>query len=345
MTVRVSDIIVPEVFNGYARNITEQKSRIIQSGLMVRNPEIDTFLAGGGMTFHIPSFRDLDDTADRVATDTSLPFASPDASLAAGEARPPNPLKVGTFQEVGVRMNRNQSWASTTLAAVLSGADPMAAIADRVGAYWARRLQDTAVAVMRGVIADNTANDTGDYTHDISGTTFADGVTNFSAEAFIDTTTLMGDSMGDLTAIMVHSVVYARMQKNNLIDFIPDSNGVVNIPTFLGRQVIVDDGMPRTGSVYDTWLFGAGVLQLGESSPKAPETEVQWLPGAGNGAGMEVLWSRRQLCVHPTGHAYQGPTSAVGGPANADLDDATSWNRVYPERKQIKFARLVTREA
>jgi hypothetical protein len=35
------------------------------------------------------------------------------------------------------------------------------------------------------------------------------------------------------------------MQKNNLIDFIPDAEGHINIPTFLGRRVIVDDGMPN----------------------------------------------------------------------------------------------------
>ena len=53
--------------------------------------------------------------------------------------------------------------------------------------------------------------------------------------------------------------------------------------------------------------------------------------------------------MHPFGHASVG-TTGDGGPANTgtgddDLDEATSWNRVYNERKMIKFARLVTREA
>ncbi len=349
---RVSDVIVPEVFTPYAQNLTEEKSRIIQSGLVTRSDAIDNLLAGGGITFQVPSWRDLDNDEDRVSTDTSVPFAAAGndegTGLPAGQAFPPDPRKIQTLKEIAVRLNRNNSWSSTDLAAILAGEDPMERIADRVSAYWTRRLQAAFIATWNGVIADNVANDSGDYVNDISGASFTDGVTNFSAEAFLDTALTMGDSMEDLTAVVVHSVVYNRMQKNNLIDFIPDSMGRVNIPTFLGREVIVDDGVPRNGSVYDTWLFGAGATQLGIGTPPVA-TEVDRKPGGGNGGGQDVLYSRVMWCIHPTGHAWTG-TAGDGGPANTgtaadDLDEAGSWNRVYPERKQIKFARLVTREA
>lgn len=349
---RVSDVIVPEIFTPYAQNITEQKSRIIQSGLAARNGELDTLLAGGGLTFQVPSFKDLDNDADRVSSDTSVPFASAGVDsgtgLPAGQAWPPDPLKTGTLKEIAVRLNRNNSWSTTDLSKVLAGADPMQSIADRVAYYWTRRLQAAFIATWNGVIADNVANDSGDYVNNISGASFVDGTTNFSAEAFLDTALTMGDSMEDLTACVVHSVVYNRMQKNNLIDFIPDSEGRVNIPTFLGREVIIDDGVPRTGNVYDTWLFGGGATQVGVGTPPVA-TEVDRKPGGGNGGGQDVLYNRVMWTIHPVGHAWVG-TAGDGGPANTgtaadDLDEAGSWNRVYPERKQIKFARLVTREA
>jgi len=343
-TTRVSDIIVPELFTPYAQNLTAEKSRLIQSGLISRSDVLDSFLAGGGLTIQIPSFKDLDNDAERVSTDTSVPFADADASLPAGVARPPNPNKIGTLKEIAVRMSRNNSWSSSNLAATLAGANPMDAIASRVADYWVHRMQVAFVATWRGVIADNAANDSGDYALDISGASFQDGVTNFSAEAFLDAAQTMGDNQQILTAVMVHSVVYNRMMKNNLIDFIPDSEGRVNIPTFLGREVIVDDGMPRTGSVYDTWLFGAGATQMGIGSPPVP-TEVERKGGAGNGGGQDVLYNRVEWCIHPTGHAFVMSSIPDGGPANGDLDDATSWDRRYPERKQIPFARLVTREA
>ncbi len=352
---QVTDIVVPDVFTPYVQQLTTEKSRLIQSGVVVSNPLLNEFLSGGGLTVQVPSFRDLDadDTngADRVSTDDSVPFAAADASIPAGQARPPNPQKIQTAKEIAVRMNRNNSWSSADLAAQLAGADPMAAIGGRVATYWERRLQRIFVSSMNGIFADNAAAPSGtdthianDMTNDISAGSFVDGVTNFSAEAFIDATLTMGDSMEELVAMMVHSVVYARMQKNNLIDFIPDASGQINIPTFLGREVLVDDGMPVTASVYDTWLFGTAAVQIGDVDPP-DATETDRKPGGGNGGGQSVLYSRRQWSMHPTGHAYIQGSIPDGGPTNANLAAATSWSRVYPERKQIKIARLVSREA
>ena len=336
---QISDVVVPEVFTPYVQQLSEEKSRLIQAGVLTRDAMLDQALSGGGLTFNVPSFKDLDNESERVSTD------GPGPNYTGGAA--PDPLKTGTSQEIAVRLSRNNSWSSADLTASLAGADPMASIGARVANYWARRLQAAFVATMNGVIADNVANDSGDYVNDVSGASYTAGVTDFSAEAFLDAALTMGDSMEDLVAVMVHSVVYNRMQKNNLIDFIPDAEGRVTIPTFLGRQVVIDDGMPRTGNVYDTWLFGLNAVALGVGAPKVP-TEVERDPDAGNGGGADILFNRVEWTIHPRGHAYVG-TSPNGGPSNAattnNLAAAGSWNRVYPERKQIKFARLVTREA
>ena len=151
-TTRVSDVIVPELFTPYAQNLTAEKSRLIQSGLISRSDVLDNFLGGGGLTIQMPSFKDLDNDAERVSTDTSVPFADADASLPAGVARPPNPNKIGTLKEIAVRMSRNNSWSSSNLAATLAGANPMDAIASRVADYWVRRMQAVFVAVFSAAI-------------------------------------------------------------------------------------------------------------------------------------------------------------------------------------------------
>lgn len=346
---QISDVVVPEVFTPYTQQLTEEKSRLIASGAVARDPELDRLLAGGGLTFEAPSFKDLDNEDERTSTD-GAPYRY---TLQVGD-KDPNPLKTGTATEIAVRVNRNQSWASADLASVLAGADPLASIASRVGYYWTRRQQALFVAIMKGLFADNDAapsgGDThtqGDLTHDISGVSYSAGVTDFSAEAFLDAALTMGDSQDSLGMVMVHSVVYNRMQKNNLIDFIPDSEGRVTIPTFLGREVIVDDGVPFASGVYQTWLFGAGAIRLGVGSPKVP-TEVIRDAGAGNGGGAETLYNRVEWCMHPAGNAYIG-TSPKGGPSNGSGSNgfaaAASWSRVFPERKMIKIARLITREA
>jgi hypothetical protein len=363
---QVADVIVPSVFTPYVQQLTEQKARIIQSGILERDAMIDALLRGGGLTFDVPSWKDLDDDDDNVSTDAPadtfghiLNGTSIDLTGALSALSDSRPKATGTSDEVAVRLNRNNSWAGADLAASLAGADPMDSIAQRVAYYWARRLQKATIATIQGVSKDNGVNDSGDYAHEIVGASYVAGVTDFSAEAILDACLTMGDSMDDLTAMVVHSVVFNKMQKNNLIDFIPDARGEILIPTFLGREVIKDDGMPTgtnvvlkngtagSSGMYETWLFGRGAVRLGVGTPKVP-TAVVREEKAGNGGGQEILYSRQQWCIHPRGHAYVG-TAPKGGPSNAatsnNLNIATSWDRRYPERKQIKFARLITREA
>lgn len=337
-TTRISDVIVPEVFTPYMQLLTEQKSRLIRSGVAARDPALDQFLAGGGLTMNAPSWKDLDDDADNVSSDDPAVTSTPN--------------KNGAVSEIVVRLSRNQSWKTADLTAALAGSDPVDSIAARVSDYWVRRAQAAFVSTLKGVFADNAAAPTGtehtlnDMTHDVSGVSYAAGVTDFSAEAFVDAAVTMGDSMQDLGVLFVHSIVYARMQKNNMIDFVRDAVQEIDIPTFLGREVIVDDSMPAASGVFESWLFGRGAVRLGMGAAKVP-TEVERKPSEGNGAGTEILYSRTEWCIHPVGHKYAG-TASNGGPSNAstsnNLENAGSWMRVFTERKQIKVARLITRE-
>ncbi|QDP52357.1 MAG: putative major capsid protein [Prokaryotic dsDNA virus sp.] len=341
---KISDVIVPEIFNPNVQQITEEKSRIVQSGAVVRDPQIDNELAGGGVTFNTPSYKDLDNVEENISSDDQ-------GDKYTGGTNDSKPQKTGMANEVSVRLSRNQSWSSGDLTAALQGSDPMDSIASRVGNYRALRMQAAFIATMKGIFADNDAAPTsgehvqGDLTNDIKGASVSEA-TKFSAPAFLDACVTMGDSQEDLGLVMVHSIVYNRMQKQNLIDFVPDARGEVRIPTFLGRTVVVDDSMPKSGGVYETWMFGAGAVRIGMGNPKVP-TETKRDPDSGNGAGSEILYNRWEWCIHPTGHAFAVAASG-GGPSNAatagNLAHADSWKRVYSERKQIKIARLITRE-
>ena len=336
---RLADVIVPEIFTPYVQQMTEEKSRLIRSGAIVRDPVLDQNLAGAGLTFNEPSFKDLDNDEENVSTDDPAQNSTPN--------------KIGTTSEIQVRLSRNNSWSSMDLTSDLIAVDPMQAIANRVSDYWSRREQAAFIATMKGIYANNaTVTDAyhtqNDMLFDVSGASFSPGVTNFTAEAFIDATLTMGDGLEDLTMVCAHSIVYGRMLKNNLIDFIQDSiNGqAIRIPTFLGRELIVDDGMPFSSGVFDTWLFGRGAVRNGRGAPKVP-TELDRKASAGNGSGQDIMHNRVEWCLAPVGYAYIG-TAPQGGPSNAatanNLAAAASWRRAFPERKQLKMARLVTRE-
>ena len=279
---KVTDVIVPQRFDPYFRQMTEKKLRLAQSGAMAQSPQIAEKLRGGGLTFSVPSWDPVDrDSAEEIVSDN--------------EAQLSTPAKLTSAEEKQVRLYRHKSWSSMRLASALAGSDPMGAIADQASSYWAFRLQAAAIATLQGVFADNTANDSDDYTHDASGSSYAEGVTTFKASHVIDALGTMGDSWQDIALIAMHSTVFQRAQKENLIVFREDSQANVVIPTYMGREVLVLDEMPSSGGVYETWLFGAGALQYATISPEetatenAPGTEIDRKPDAGYGGGQDVL--------------------------------------------------------
>lgn len=333
---RISDVVVPAIFSPYVQQLTTVKSALVQSGAVVVDASLSAKLDGGGLTFNQPSFKDIDDDVDNVSSDDPAVFAVPN--------------KIGTSSEIQVRLSRNNSWSSMDLTAALAGADPMEAISNRVADYWQRRLQTAFIATMAGIFAENAtalpANATqNDMTFNVSGGAFVANVTQFSAEAFFDASQTMGDAADGLGMAMAHSIVRNRMNKLNLIDFVPDSEGKV-VENYMGKPLIVDDRMPNTGGIFETWIFGGGAVKLGQGSPEVP-TEVGRVPLAGNGGGQDILINRTEWIIHPEGHAYVG-TAPAGGPTNAStvnqLAHMDSWQRAWTQRKQVRIARLITRE-
>ena len=334
---RIADIVVPEIFAGYVQTLTQEKSRLVQSAALTMDQRLSDNLSGGGLTFNEPFYHDLlsadGDHAENISTDK-------------GADSTPDNIQAST--EIQIRMSRNKSWGSADLTAALAGNDPMNAIANRVADWRVRRLQAAWLATMKGVFATNDAAPSAGSTHiqkdltlDIS--TQTGDAAKFSASAFISATGLMGDSMGQLTMVMMHSIVYQQLQRLNLIDFIPDARGEVNIAYYQGREVIVDDGMPNTGGVFHTYLIGAGATALGAGSPKVP-VAVKRNEEANNGAGEEILFNRWEWIIHPVGHAWRGTAASKGGPSNIELGAAGTFDRVYRERKMIRIARLITKE-
>jgi hypothetical protein len=355
---RVGDVVVPEIFDPAVQNYTTEKTRIVTSGAVVVNAALSAKLNGGGLTFNMPSFTDLDNEDEDIMTDdaddvypapigSGAPYADSNNSV---------PSKIGSLTEIAVRMLRHKSWSSQKLAAALSGEDPQAHIIQLVAGYWARRNQAMFVATVNGVLADNDLAPTGTDTHtqfDLTyfaspGGNYQAGVTDFNSKNFLRAALTMGDSQDDLGLVIMHSIVFHKAQVLNLIDFVPDAvnPNAAEIPFYLGRRVVVDDNMPNDGSSFDTWLFGSGAFAMGIGTVDQP-SETERRPRAGGGAGQDVLHTRISRCIHPVGYAYVG-TPANGGPGNGsganNLAAAASWSRVYPERKQIKFARLRTRE-
>jgi hypothetical protein len=334
--VRLSDVVVPSVFQRYMFQDTKVKTGIFTSGILRADPSLNSFLAGGGLTINIPFWKDLDSTSPGIANDDETSVAVPG--------------KVSTGTDVAIRNIRTRGWGAARLTAELAGEDPMARIRARVSNYWNRMFQQHLISVLIGVFADNAANAAGDM-RNVIGTDVAGAPTDsqyISAEAILDTKQTMGDAGDDLGLLIMHSVCYTRLQKANLIDFIPDSEGRVNFPTYLGYRIVVDDGVRvvqgTTNSaryLYSTYLVSEGAIAWGEA-PVAVPVEIYNRPDQGNGMGVETMWTRRQYILHPYGLKWTDASRAGNFPTDAENQAAANWTRVYAERKQVGLAELVT---
>lgn len=335
-TTRLSDVIQPQVFQRYMARDTAQKSQIFQSGILRPDPSLNGFLGGGGLTINIPFWKDLDNTAPGIANDDPTSIATPG--------------KLGTGNSVAIRQINTRGWSAARLVAELSGEDPMQRIRERVADYWTRAFENVLISTLVGVLADNAANDAGDMRYVIGADAVgAPSAANLiSADAIIEGAQTMGDGGDDLSLIIMHSRVYANLAKLNLIDFIPDSEGRVRFPTYLGYRVVRDDdvrvvqGTTNTARyLFSTYLVGAGALAWGEAPVDTP-VEVENEPAQGNGMGVETLWTRRQFICHPYGFRWTDASRAGNFPTLAELQNPVNWDRTFTERKQIPIVEIVT---
>jgi hypothetical protein len=331
----VADIIVPEIFERYIIERTAEQARFGESGVIESDPEFAGLAAGGGQTVKMPFWKDL--TGDRQILHGTNPL---------------DVNKITTGQDIARIQNDANAWSVNLLARLLSGEDPMGAIATLVGAYWARQDEGILISSIKGVLAalDLEGGDP-NYLKIASETVAGQGVTTrLNGTTFIDALLKLGDAADRLQAIGMHSATEGALRKLDLIDFLPDSEGKASIATFQGRRVIVDDTLaPRAGTtdglVYTSVLFGPGAFAKGSANLSALN-----LQGGFGSEGVEfarvalnsddVMINRRRFILHPRGVKFNSATVAGDSPTNPELETANNWTRVY-EAKNVRLVGIL----
>lgn len=335
--VQLVDAVVPVVYSTYTSVDNIELTAFYQSGIIVQNQQLNDFAITGGLTLNMPFWKDLDQTIEPNLSDDTENSATPN--------------KIGSGKMIARTAELNQAWKAADLTGELAGSDPMKRIAARSDVYWSRQWQRRMIAAAKGILAENIATGSagvaGDMVMDVS---IADGANAtdanlFSRGAFTAAVFTLGDQFGIVGGIAVHSIVYKRMVDNDDIVFIKDSTGTIDIPTYLGKRVVVDDGMPvvaggASGFVYTSVIFGQGAFGYGVGKPKVP-VEVYRLPLQGNGGGTETLIERKTWLIHPFGYKWNEAAVAGQSPTNAELATAANWTRVIA-RKNIPLAFLKT---
>ena len=328
MATRISDVIVPEVFNPYVVLKTKELSALYQSGIVGDVAELAGALGKGNRYFNMPFWNDLTG-ADESLEDTAGWALTPD--------------KITSGQDMATQLFRGKAWSATDLAATMSGDDPMGTTGDLVAGYWTRRMQVSLISTLKGVFNGTLATS---HINNIAAesTGSVTDATKISGGAIIDTMSKLGDAHDVLTGIVMHSVVYFNLAKLGLVEDVRDSTGKVLYKAYLGKQIIVDDGVPTPAGTnattpsqkYVSYLFGQRAIGAADGSPEVPtETDRDTL------AGEDILINRKHFVMHPRGVKFTNASVVGTAPTNAELATVSNWSKIYDD-KQIRMVALIT---
>lgn len=314
----------PELFMEYMEELSPQPDAFIQSGIVRRDTELQNRITEGNLV-SAPFYKPL--------TGNSQNYDGSDIVV--------NDIQSGL--QSAIVIGRANAWGAQDLAAELSTKDPIRSIASKVTKYWREERQRTLILSLNGVFGS------ADFSTHVSDISIADGnnateANLMGADALIDAIqNSLGDNGRKVTAISVHSKVYARMQKLNLIEFKPLGEQGLNVPTFLDKRVIVDDAHTveagaTSGFKYTSYLYAEGAVGTADGKVKVPvETERNALLSGGR----EHLVNRQRFVYHMYGSHFNSSSLAGISPTDAELATGTNFNKVY-EDKNIPVVKLVT---
>lgn len=331
-TVQIADIYEPLTFAQGIQAAQTERNAFIASGIVAASALLASNFAAGGTITEIPFFNPLATGEPNYSTDDPETLSTP-ANIAGGK-------------QICRLSNRNKSWSTMNLAQELALADPVGAITGRIGHYWATDDQSRVIKSCVGILADNVANDSGDMLFSVA-TDAVGAITDaerISADVVIDAEQTLGDAMASVEVMAIHSVIYARLRKQNLIDFTPVNEQGQRFPIYLGKRLVIDDGCPVTvgtnRTTYTSILFGRGSILSAPGKVLVP-SEMERVAASGNGGGEDIVHSRVANAFHPNGFSFLSASVAGQSATYAELATATNWNRTIA-RKAIPLAFLKT---
>jgi len=319
---KITDVVVPEIYDQYAAENGIYTNSLYKSGIVVRQPNFDALLDGGAKQFEMPFWK------------TNDMFSVASHAILEGEEVTNN--KIQATKMTARRQFRDASFGWTDVAAMLAGSSPEMVLASNLDAYWNKSWNTSLFASVRGVIADNVANDSGDMVLDIT----SDADKYVSAEAIIKAQYKHGDMTGGFVGIAMHSLVKMRLEQMGLIDVVPESQQNPRFETYAGMTVFTDDTLV-SGSDYYTIIFKSGAFGFGYSANGYLPTEIDRDPKTSGGE--DFLYTRRAYVLHPYGFSYSDDAGATQDfPLDTELATAANWDRNVASVKNTRFVALLS---
>ena len=328
-----SDVIIPEIFTPYVTEQSTLRNQFLQSGVVQPMAELNS--SEGGDFVKIPFWKaNLSGDAEVLSDSTSL-----------------IPGKISADTQVGVVLHRGRAFESRDLAALAAGADPMAAIANKVGEYIANQQQKDLYKTLEGVFGALTGSDSPAFDALRFDTS---GMGPLGPRQVAQARAKLGDQGDKLSAVAMHSACYYDLVERKAIDYVTNTEARLStaatgastinaiggsiagsfsneytVPFYMGLRVIVSDDITNAGGNYACYFFTNGAVATGEQAALRTETDRDILAKSD---AMAMDWHN---VYHPVG-AKWGVTTT--NPTQAQLATITNWSKVY-ETKNIGIVR------
>jgi hypothetical protein len=325
---QIADLIVPHEFAAYSMEQSVKTNRFIASGILTNDARLDAFAAKGGLTESLPFLKRPQATSVVGSDDPSVDI---------------NPNKVSADKDIAVKHLRNIAFSDADIVQEVAGVSPLRAAINLDAEIWNEEYCRLLLKTLDGVFGAASMSGL------VNNLAIADGNAatagnKISLNAVLDTMSVHGDRWDGFSTIAMHSDVYRALAKQNVIEFVPQSEQKIVVPTFAGMRVVYDDSMPKvaggtSGFSYGVYLFKAGAAVLGQAAVDKPVSLLEQ-PLAGNGSGVTTVVSRRKLVLHVPGVKFTSAQVSATTPTDADIALGTNWARVV-DVKNVGVAKLI----
>lgn len=304
------------------------------SGAFNTDGRIGQLIAAGSPTFIIPQINDLDakvepNYSNTIFTDIAVPHG------------------IDARSSTGRMAYLNEGFLEARLAKYLqNGVSGLEEIAKQISGFWQASAEYRALGTLAGIRNHDQANG---KKITVESTTALDAQFVLTAESG------MAKKYRGKGAIVMHPDKALALRLAQLLIPFTDPANLKTVDTFNGRTVVESyDGTKVGTTVANTQYISYLVNQdafVAESVAGYDDLELQRDPSRANGGGTTVLWTRRNMLVHPMGYSWICPENELtGGTTNeavsanwADLQKASNWELSVPSAEQVPFRILVSK--
>lgn len=304
------------------------------SGAFNSDGRIAQLIAAGTPTFVVPQINDLDakvepNYSNTIYTDIAVPRG------------------IDARSSTGRMAYLNEGFLEARLSKYLqNGVSDLPLIAQQISGFWAESAEYRALGTLAGIRNNDQAN---------GKKITIDNTTALDASFVLTAESTMAKKYRGKGAIVMHPEKALALRLAQLLIPFTDPANLKTVDTFNGRTVVESYDGTKVGTTtantqYITYLVNQDAFAA-ESVAGYDDLEIERSASRANGGGTNVLWTRRNMLIHPMGYSFiAAENTLTGGTTNesvsaswADLQKGENWQLAVTDAQQVPFRILVSK--